>query len=117
MSPGTEGEAAVTFGAAVRSVSADLARERRLPATYGVEVGRVTPGSPADAAGIAVGDLIVGIGPYTLSGGGDQFRTAVAARRPGDTMHLTLWRDGAEVPVAVSFPVPEPAPAQPEPAE
>jgi serine protease Do len=103
------GEPTVTFGAAVRSVTPELAHERGLPATYGVEVGRVTPGSPAEAAGIRVGDLIVGIGPYTLSGGADQFRTAVAARRPGDTMQLTLWRDGSEVPVAVSFPVPEPA--------
>ena len=115
MSPAAGDEPAVTFGAAVRSVSPELARERALPATYGVEVGRVTPGSPADAAGIQVGDLIVGIGPYTLSGGGEQFRTAVAARRPGDTMQLTLWRDGAEVSVAVSFPVPEPA--EPEPAQ
>ena len=109
MSTAPGGEPAVTFGAAVRSVSPELARERRLPATYGVEVGRVTPGSPAEVAGIQIGDLIVGIGPYTLSGGADQFRTAVAARHPGDTMQLTLWRDGTEVHVAVSFPVPEPA--------
>jgi S1-C subfamily serine protease len=95
----------VSFGAAVRSVSPELAHERGLPATYGVEVGRVTPGSAAEAAGIVVGDLIVGIGAYTLHGGAEQFRTAVAARRPGDAMQLTVWRERAEIPVAVSFPV------------
>lgn len=95
----------VSFGAAVRSVTPELARERGLPATYGVEVGRVTADSPAEAAGVMVGDLITAIGAYTLHGGADQFRTAVAARRPGDTMQLTLWRAGAELPAAVSFPV------------
>jgi S1-C subfamily serine protease len=96
----------VSLGAAVRSVSPDVAREHGLPAVYGVEVGRVADGSPAATAGIAAGDIITGIGPYTLSGGAAQFRTAVAARRPGDTMSLTLRRRGEDLSVVVTFPRP-----------
>jgi membrane-associated protease RseP (regulator of RpoE activity) len=97
-------EPRVAFGAAVRTLSSELARERGLPTAWGVEVGRVTPDSPAAEAGILPGDVITAIGPYSLAGGADQFRTAVAARRPGDTMTLTVRRGGDDLVLVVSFP-------------
>lgn len=97
-------EPGVSFGAAVRSVTSEIAAEKGLPAPYGVEVGSVRAGSPAEAAGIRPGDLITDIGPYTISGGADQFRRAVALRRPGDSMTLTVWRDRGTVEAVVSFP-------------
>ncbi|HEY2704262.1 MAG TPA: PDZ domain-containing protein [Candidatus Dormibacteraeota bacterium] len=97
-------EPPVSFGAAVRSVPPELARERGLAAAGGVEVGRVTPGTPAAEAGIRPGDVITGVGAYSLAGGADQFRAAVAARRPGDTMTLTVRRDGGDVVLPVAFP-------------
>ena len=57
--------------------------------------------------------MITGIGPYTVNGGADQFRRAVSLRQPGDTMMLTLWREGDISEVAVAFPVE--APAEPRP--
>jgi membrane-associated protease RseP (regulator of RpoE activity) len=105
-----DGEPAVSFGAAVRTVTAQIAAEKGLPAAYGVEVGSVKEASPAEAAGIRPGDVITAIGPYTINGGADQFRRAVSLRRPGDTMALTLWRDGAALDTAVAFPnAPRPA--------
>ncbi|HEY7927859.1 MAG TPA: PDZ domain-containing protein [Candidatus Dormibacteraeota bacterium] len=93
----------VSFGAAVRGVTVDIAREHGLPAAFGVEVGNVREGSPAAAAGVIPGDVITAIGAYTLTGGADQFRTAVGARQPGDAMTLTVWRDGP-VELVVEFP-------------
>jgi glutaredoxin len=98
----------VSFGASVRTVTSEIAGAKHLPAAYGVEVGQVKPGSPAEAAGILPGDVITGIGPYTVNGGADQFRRAVALRQPGDTMMLTLWREGDVSEVAVAFPVEAP---------
>ena len=98
----------VSFGASVRTVTSEIAGAKRLPAAYGVEVGQVKPGSPAEAAGILPGDVITGIGPYTVNGGADQFRRAVALRQPGDTMMLTIWREGDVSEVAVAFPVEAP---------
>jgi membrane-associated protease RseP (regulator of RpoE activity) len=106
----------VAFGASVRSVTAEIATEKGLPATYGVEVGQVKPGSPAEAAGIETGDVITGIGPYTVNGGADQFRRAVSLRQPGDTMLLTIWRNSDTTEVAVAFPASAPAEAAAEEA-
>lgn len=103
--PDAEGPG-VSFGAAVRSVSVDVARAHGLAAAFGVEVGPVHEGSPAAQAGVVPGDVITAIGSYTLVGGADQFKTAVAARRPGDTMVITAWRSGAPVELAVEFPAP-----------
>jgi glutaredoxin len=108
----------VSFGAAVRSVTVDIARRHGLAAAFGVEVGPVHEGSVAAAAGVRPGDIITAIGAYTLTGGAEQFRTAVAARSPGDVMTITVWRDGGPVELTVEFPraAPETAEEQPEPA-
>ncbi len=108
----------VSFGASVRTVTSEIAQEKHLPATYGVEVGQVKPGSPAEAAGILPGDVITGIGPYTVNGGADQFRRAVSLRQPGDTMMLTVWREGDISELAVAFPAETPPEIAPDvPAE
>ena len=46
----------------------------------------------------------------------DQFRRAVALRRPGDSMALALWRDGEPVDVVVSFPAAPQPEEQPSPS-
>jgi len=111
--PRPEGEegSGVSFGAGVRTVTPAIAAARGLPAAYGVEVGPVRSGSPAAAAGVHPGDVITAIGAYTLTGGESQFRTAVAARHPGDSMVITVWRDAASQALAVEFPAEEPEPA------
>jgi glutaredoxin len=109
--PRPEGDAGptVSFGAGVRTVTSAIAAARGLPAAYGVEVGPVRDASPAAEAGVRPGDVITAIGAYTLTGGEAQFRTAVAARHPGDSMAITVWRDGASQDLAVLFPAGEPA--------
>jgi hypothetical protein len=109
---GADQEPGVSFGAGVRTVSPSIARGRKLPAVYGVEVGPVRDGSPAAEAGVRPGDVITAVGAYTLTGGADQFRTAVAARRPGDVMRITVWRDGQTEDLDVLFPTPDAQPDQ-----
>jgi len=96
----------VTFGAAVRTLTSEVATTSGLTAAFGVEVGEVKEDSPAGHAGIRKGDIITAIGAYTLTGGAQQFRTAIDAKRPGDTMSLTVWREGDEITMDVTFAVP-----------
>jgi glutaredoxin len=111
--PRPEGDAgpSVSFGAGVRTVTAAIAAAHGLPAAYGVEVGPVREGSPAAVAGVRSGDVITAIGAYTLTGGESQFRTAVSARHPGDSMAITVWRDRASQDLAVQFPSVDDEPA------
>jgi len=75
-------------------------------------VGSVLPGSPAQAAGLAEGDAIVGIGSMTVANYADLTR-ALLRRRPGDRVKVTIERDGARfakcVPLVKFEPPPEPS--------
>jgi aminopeptidase YwaD len=61
----------------------------------GVLLSMVQPGSPASAAGVRAGDVIVrfgGIRVYTF----EELREAIRARRPGDAVDVVYLRDGTE---------------------
>lgn len=94
----SEQEPGVRLGAAVRSAVHPDGRPGA------VEVGPVAKDSFADVAGLRPGDMIVAIGEYDIVGGASQFRTAVAARHPGSSLHLTVVRDGERHPITVVFP-------------
>jgi serine protease Do len=49
----------VEIQAAAQNITPALAEGLRLPQTYGVIVSDVTPGGPADAAGLKTGDIVV----------------------------------------------------------
>lgn len=58
----------------------------------GVDVTTVAPGSPAAAAGLQTGDIIVSVDGVTLDG--NQTLGGIMARhRVGDTVHLAITRD------------------------
>lgn len=61
--------------------------------TPGLLVLEVAPGSPADAAGLLVGDIVAGIGSASPREPGDLLR-ALADLRPGITVQLDLLRGG-----------------------
>ena len=57
----------------------------------GAVVAVVTPDSPAERAGIRVGDVVMQIGGQRVTGSA-QLRTLIAARRPGEAVRIDLWR-------------------------
>ena len=62
----------------------------------GVKVAQVTPGSPAAAAGIREGDVLLAIDAQRLQGLAD-LSAALKAHQPGDTVKVTLQRAGQEL--------------------
>lgn len=62
----------------------------------GARVTAVVAGGPAEVAGIAVGDVIVVVGTDRVSDTPD-LMAAVARRRPGDPVGVTLWRASKRV--------------------
>lgn len=90
------------IGIGGQQLTPELAKAFGLPDVHGVLVSQVTPGSPADKAGIKPQDII------TQANGRDltdmlQLKTTVQLLRVGDKVNLKLLRDGKprEVPVLV----------------
>jgi putative serine protease PepD len=60
-----------------------------------VRIGAVTPGSPAETAGLQVGDVIVRIGDRVVANL-REYSNALKTHQPGDTVELAYTRDGEE---------------------
>lgn len=81
------------LGVETREVTADAAKELKLPAERGVVVGRVTEDSPAAKAGLKEKDVITEVNGQHVEGAA-QFRRIVHEIPAGRTAQLTVWRDG-----------------------
>ncbi len=68
----------------------------------GVLVGRVLPDTPAEEAGVEVGDLIVAVGGETIGGQSDL--TRLLRERDGETFNIDVIRDGRPLSLTVSLP-------------
>jgi putative serine protease PepD len=89
----------------VREVLPELARGGRIerpfmgvtsaPHPSGAEVQGVTPGGPADGAGLRAGDVITGVDGAPVSDPDDLSRL-VSGLEPGDEVEVEVTRDGEE---------------------
>jgi putative serine protease PepD len=68
-----------------------------------VQVAAVTPGGPADEAGLQPGDELLALDGRALDGGAPDLAAAVNAHAPGDEVELTVSRDGAQDTVHVTL--------------
>jgi serine protease Do len=68
----------------------------------GVLVNRVSPGGPAEKAGIKVGDIITGIDGRSIKDG-DDLVNEIASRRPGSSVRLAYLRDGKQADATVTI--------------
>ncbi len=70
----------------------------------GAYVDSVVPDSPADNAGIMADDIITEIDGQKLDGGSDDsLARAILRKRVGDSIRLTVWRDGETREVTVTL--------------
>jgi len=109
--------ASTIIGVTTYSISGDWAEALRLPRTGGLLIGRVSPRTPAAAAGLRGATQQVRVGNYLLQVGGDLITAvdgkrveeedaitkAVARKHAGDTLDLTIWRDGRTMDVKVTL--------------
>ncbi|KRR27632.1 hypothetical protein CQ13_04415 [Bradyrhizobium retamae] len=72
------------------------------PDTKGAPVASVEPGSPAEEAGIKIGDVITRIGNQTIEGPRDMSK-AVVGMKPGVRTPLTVVRDGKTQEITVAI--------------
>jgi serine protease Do len=90
------------LGVETQEVTAEKAKELKLPAERGVVIGRVTEDSPAAKAGLKEKDVITEVNGQRVEGAA-QFRRMVHEIPAGRTAQLTVWRDGRAQTVAVTL--------------
>ena len=68
----------------------------------GAVIASVVPGGPADEIGLQSGDRVVAIDGTPVRGA-DELIVAIRTRQPGDTVELTIIRNGDEETVAATL--------------
>lgn len=91
------------LGVATSPVDSDMRDQRNLPTDVsGLVIEQVVAASPADQAGLQVGDVIEKAQgrPLTDSAG---MQALIRSLKVGDRLDLQVWRDGQLLPVAVTL--------------
>jgi S1-C subfamily serine protease len=98
-------------------VQGDIAEELKLPSSGGILIDQIVPGTPAQKAGLRGSTREVIIGNYRVPVGGDlvtaidgkpvknqgAITQATSTKHAGDTMVLTIYRDGHSMDVKVTL--------------
>lgn len=90
------------LGVGIQDVSPDLAQSFNLSQLSGALVGSVMQGSPAEKAGIQVGDIIIGFGSGVVKSSSD-LPLLVGNTPVGSEVTVKLLRQGAEKTVNVTI--------------
>lgn len=83
------------LGVGVQTMTSDLAAGLGTKEVRGVLVNSVSPGSPADHAGIKTGDIITGVNGVPVNDS-NALRNTVASSAPGSDLTVSLLRNGGE---------------------
>ena len=90
------------LGVTIQNVTADVAANLGLPAARGAIVSSVSPGSPAETAGLKRGDVIVALNDQPVVDS-NALRNQVASTAPGSNVSLSLLRDGRDTKVQLKL--------------
>jgi hypothetical protein len=81
------------LGVRLTDLTSELRVHFGVPDDQGVLVGQVVADSPAERAGVQVGDIITAVDGEAIASGG-ALAHAIHRREEGDTVDLEVWRDG-----------------------
>ena len=84
------------LGVQIQPVTKEIAESLSLKADKGALVAMVSPDSPALAAGVKSGDVILSVDGKNVEGIKELTRT-ISAMKPGSSVKLGVWRDGKDM--------------------
>ena len=90
------------LGAIVQSLTANMAKSFGLNTTEGALLSGINPGSAAEKAGLKPGDIVLSIDGEKVIGSGDLV-AKLYTHQPGDTVTLTVLRNGTQSDFAVTL--------------
>ena len=89
------------MGVAYKTITKDVALLNNVP--EGAYVQEVVSGSPADKAGIQVGDIIVKLDGTRVGQGEDELATLISKKKVGQTITVSIWRSGGTQDLSVTL--------------
>ncbi len=89
-------------GAAIKRPYVGVTTSESSTGALGAQVADVIGGGPAAAAGIKVGDVLIGVGGQPIERP-DDVSAAIENRRPGDKVEIKLLRGGTQRTVSVTL--------------
>jgi serine protease Do len=90
------------MGILPQELTPELAKQFNVSSDRGVAIAQVEPNSPAEHAGLKVGDVITGINGNSISDV-NEFRLQVAGFAPGTVIHLKIVRNGQNMDMPVTL--------------
>lgn len=90
------------LGVEPQDVDEDIANSLDLPLATGSILARVSPGGPADRAGLQAGDVVIGIDSAEVRNR-NELLARVASLEPGTTVNLKVIRQGKEASIPVTL--------------
>jgi serine protease Do len=90
------------LGVMIQNLTPDLAKAFKLDRTTGALVGDVTPGSPADKAGLKSGDVITQFNGQAIQDA-SQLKLRVAETTPGSKVPVIVNRNGTDMTLDVTL--------------
>jgi serine protease Do len=88
------------LGATIQAVTPEIAESVGIPGKTGALVAELVPGGPAQKAGVQPGDVVLQVNGHAVKDSTDLTRQ-VAASHTGDTLNLTILRNGKQIAIAV----------------
>jgi len=88
------------IGVVIQEVNYDLAKSFGLQAANGALISQVTPGGPADKAGLQPGDIVQSVNGENVKASSD-LPVLVGMMPPGTQLTLGIWRNGKREEVQV----------------
>ena len=89
-------------GVRLEDLSAAEAVKLGLPPAQALRIASIDPFTPAEAAGVKGGDIILSIDGGRIASS-QQFRSRLALRQPGERVTFGLWRGGATLAVELTI--------------
>jgi len=90
------------LGVVIQDMNEGLARSFSYEGTTGALIADVTPGGPADQAGLRSGDIVLAVGGNVIRDI-DQLKMLVADIDPGEKVTLDIHRDGTRATIGVTI--------------
>jgi serine protease Do len=90
------------LGVSIYGVTEDIAKSLKMKDARGAYIADVSPGSPAEKAGLQPEDVVVGVDGREVKDNSD-LTGYIASREPGTTVRLQVLRGGSEKSISVTL--------------